>query len=152
MRERRWGRGEGLTVIAEPHTKVANGVIAPGGVTSSSAPKKSFTTLPPSPARMTSGARTIALRRLVYHESNSALPLTTFRLCLMTTEWRAVIMELVTPKPIPTRDTGVPSRKTPTKKPSVTTAHAIRIRRDGRECRMKKDVQTVKGRTIPRAT
>lgn len=146
---------EPFTVMIEPQMKVAKGLIAPStlGISPiSSAPKRRFHTPGPSPANKTIGASTPALRRLVYHESRRALPSTTVRLCLITTECMAVIAELATPNPIPTSDNGVPSRNTPTKNPSVTTEHEIRIRRDGRECRTMKEVQTVKGKTRPRAT
>ena len=98
------------------------------------------------------GARAIALSRFVYQESRSALPFTTFRLCLMTTECMAVIMDEVTPKKMPLGDTGVPSRNTPMKKPSVTIPHEASTLSDGREWRTTQEVTTVKGRTRPRAT
>jgi hypothetical protein len=101
---------------------------------------------------MRSGAKSAALRRFVYHDRESALPPTTFKLCLMTTEWVAVSAELATPKPTPIQERGVPSRKTPTKKPQVTRPQQRRMRREGREWRKMKEVQTVKGRTRPRAT
>lgn len=71
---------------------------------------------------------------------------------MMTTEWMAVITELITPKVTPMTETSVPSKKTPTKKPAVTEKHAKKTRRDGREWSTKKEVQTVKGRTMPLAT
>ena len=137
-------------MIAEPHMKVVNGDISPGAVTKS--PKTKSTTLGASPATMITGINAKELNKLVYQLRWRAEPLTTSRLFLMTTEWMAVIMEDATPKKIPTAETGVPSRKTPTKNPMVTTAHAARIRREGRACRRKKDVPTVNGRTMPRAT
>lgn len=71
---------------------------------------------------------------------------------MITTEWMAVIIELMTPKVTPIAETSVPSRKTPMKKPVVTKKHAKRTRRDGREWSTKREVQTVKGRTRPLAT
>ena len=118
----------------------------------SSVPNKSLTILGPSPARRDSGSRMKLLRRLVYQERRRALPSTTFKLCLMTTECKEVIMELATPKKMPTNDMGMASKKTPTKNPMVTTVQATRIRSDGRVWRTKKDIPTVKGRTRPRAT
>jgi hypothetical protein len=41
---------------------------------------------------------------------------------------------------------------TPMKKPIVTIRHEERMRREGRACRRRKEVKTVKGRTKPRAT
>ena len=142
----------GLTVIKDPQRNVLNGLIAPGLGRSSSTPNSNLTTSGPSPTRIRSGSSTTALNKLVYHDSASALPLTTLRLCLITTEWLAVIAELATPKNTPTREMGVPSRKTPMKNPRVTTPHAKRMRMDGRECRTMKEVKTVMGRTSPRAT
>lgn len=152
MSTRLWRLCETLTVIKEPHTKVLSGLIPAPTSGTFSIPKKSSITPGPSPAKTQMGRRTTALRRLVYQESKSALPSTTFRLCLITTECMAVMAELATPKLIPTSDRGVPSRKTPTKKPRVTMEHETRMRSDGRDCRIKKEVQTVKGRTSPRAT
>ena len=86
-----------------------------------------------SPATTTTGTRAMALYRLVYHDKWRALPLTTSRLRLITTEWMAVIIELRTPKVTPMGETSVPSKKTPTKKPMVTNKQAKRIRRDERE-------------------
>lgn len=60
--------------------------------------------------------------------------------------------ELETPKKMPLMEIGVPSRKTPTKKPIVTTEHARRIKRDGRVLRNMYEVVTVKGNRSPRAT
>jgi len=56
------------------------------------------------------------------------------------------------PKVIPRLETYVPSRKTPTKKPAVTIKHEKRMWRDGRVCKKKYEVVTVRGRTRPRAT
>jgi hypothetical protein len=71
---------------------------------------------------------------------------------LITTECVAVIAEEATPNIMPMAETEAPSRKTPTKKPRVTSAQERRMRREGRECRKIREVQTVKGRTSPRAT
>lgn len=138
--------------MIEPQMKVCNGLMLSGSTSSSVTPKRSLRTSGPSPARMRIGANTAALSRLVYHERARALPFTTFRLCLMTTEWIAVMAELATPKLTPTRESGVPSRKTPMKNPKVTRAQQRRMRREGRDWRTKKDTQTVNGSTRPRAT
>ena len=119
--------------MAEPHIKVVNGDISPGAVTKS--PKTRSTTLGASPATMITGINAKELNKLVYQLKWRAEPLTTSRLFLMTTEWMAVIMEDATPKKIPTAETGVPSRKTPMKKPKVTREHARRAGREGREGR-----------------
>jgi hypothetical protein len=137
--------------MREPTTKVRRGDMALGGVTSSSKSKSSFITLFPSPM-MIIGARTNMLRRLVYHERRIVLPLTTLRLCLMTTECVAVIVELATPNTTPLREIVVPSRKTPQKKPTVTMTQEKRMRKDGRVCRTTPETPTVNGRTSPRAT
>lgn len=93
-----------------------------------------------------------ALKRFVYHERLRALPFTTSKAFLITTECTAVIMELATPKEMPTIETDVPSRKTPMKKPKVTSEQARRTISEGREWRKTKEVITVNGRTMPRAT
>lgn len=129
---------------------VVNVLISPGAEIFG--PNSSAVTPGSSPARRRRGASTIALSRLVYQERCSALPCTTSRAFLITTECTAVIMELTTPNVTPMTETDVPSRKTPMKKPNVTIEHASRIRNEGRACRMTKDVPTVKGRTMPRAT
>jgi len=98
------------------------------------------------------GARTTALRRLVYQDSRRALPLTTFRLCFITTEWRAVITELATPNEMPVIETTVPSRNTPMKKPTVTTEQARIMNNEGLVWRKTYEVVTVKGSKSPRAT
>lgn len=132
--------------------KVFKGLMLPASVNSSSTLNMSLSTAGPSPAKRTRGASTIALKILVYHESARALPPTTSKLCFITTECKAVIAELLTPKKMPTVEIGVPSRNTPIKNPMVTTLHDKRIRKDGREWRNIKDVQTVNGRRRPRAT
>jgi len=139
-------------VIAEPQTKVATGPIPPPTFVASRPPNNKSSTPPPSPASKTIGASAPALSKFVYHDSKSALPSTTGRLCLMTTECVAVMAEEATPNMMPIEETEVPSRKTPTKKPRVTSPQERRIRREGRECRKMREVQTVKGRTSPRAT
>jgi len=117
-------------VIAEPHRKVFKGEIPvdKGPDSAKRAPIAGT-----SPERMTTGTRAMALYRLVYHDKWRALPFTTSKLRLITTEWIAVIIELRTPKVTPMSETSVPSKKTPTKKPMVTNKQAKRIRRDGRE-------------------
>ena len=72
--------------MMEPQTKVCKGLILPGSTSNSERPKRSLRTSGPSPAKMRRGASTTALSRLVYHDRARALPFTTFRLCLMTTE------------------------------------------------------------------
>ena len=135
-------------MIMEPQMNVEN-ALDPAGV---ELPNSNSTTPGPSPRRMRRGNRITALQRFVYHERCKALPLTTSRLFLMTTEWTAVTIELATPKKIPRSETGVPSRKTPIKNPNVTTEHARRTMEEGRECKNTYEVPTVKGNTIPRAT
>lgn len=78
------------------------------------------------------GNKTAALSTFIYHESANALPPTTFKLFLITTECTAVIAELATPNETPIRETGVPSRNTPIKNPRVTMPHAKKILRVGR--------------------
>lgn len=124
-------------MIIEPQTKVVKGLIPLSGRTSSSRPNKSLSIAGGSPTNMMTGIKTMALKRLLYHESARALPFTMLRLCLITTEWIAAMAELATPKKIPVEEMGVPSRKTPMKKPIVTSEQARRMRREGRECRMK---------------
>lgn len=138
--------------MREPQIKVCKGVMAPGSTSNSVTPKTSLRTSGPSPAKMRRGANTAALSRLVYHERARALPFTTLRLCLMTTECIAVMAELATPKHTPTTERGVPSKKTPMKNPKVTVAQQRRMRREGRDASIKNDTPTVKGRTRPRAT
>lgn len=53
---------------------------------------------------------------------------------------------------MPTEETVVPSRKTPTKNPSVTMLHAKRMRREGDDLNAISEVTTVNGKTSPRAT
>lgn len=134
--------------MAEPHMKVSKVLNpVPGGAES----KKSDIIAGDSPANTISGRRIMALYRLVYQDKCKALPLTTSKLRLITTEWQAVIIELKTPKVIPIVETSVPSRKTPMKNPQVTKKQARRILRDGRELSITKDVPTVNGRTMPLA-
>lgn len=144
-------RGERiLTVMMDPQTKVCNSESAPAVPLSCNDMRRVMAG--PSPARMMTGIMATALNKFVYQERCKALPLTTSRLFLITTEWIAVIAELATPNAIPSGMRGVASRKTPTKKPSVTTEQAKRIRRDGRACKKTKEVPTVKGSNNPRAT
>ena len=117
-----------------------------------SGPERSEVIAGTSPATIMTGIKTTALHRFVYHDKWRALPFTTSKLRLITTEWIAVIIELITPKVTPREETSVPSKKTPTKKPMVTNKQAQRIRRDGRKWRAKNEVKTVKGKTRPRAT
>ncbi len=140
-----------LTVRAVPQRKVLRALMVPGSLTNSSTPKNNFAMAGPSPAMMIIGASTTALKAFVYQERSNALPLTTVRLCLITTECNAVSAELVTPKRTPTEEIFVPSRNTPTKNPIVTTEHESRMRREGRVFRNTYEVQTVNGRTRPRA-
>jgi len=119
-----------IPVIAEPQMKVFRGEIpvdtGPGSV-------RRAVIAGTSPETMMTGTRTPALYRFVYHDKCRALPFTTSKLRLITTEWIAVITELRTPKVTPRNETSVPSKKTPTKKPMVTNRQAKRMRRDGRE-------------------
>lgn len=138
------------TVIIEPQMNVFIWLMLPS-VGTSSAPNKSATIFDPSPATMQSGKRMIAHKRFEYQESRRALPSRMVKLCLITTEWIAVMAELATPKNIPTGESGLPSRKTPTTNPRVTMPHAKRMRSDGRECRITNEITTVNGRTMPRA-
>ena len=138
--------------MSEPQRKVLRGDILPCVTTSSLTPKRSLITSLPSPAIMRRGAKSAALRRFVYQDRASALPPTISKLCLMTTECVAVSAELATPKPTPIQERGVPSRKTPTKKPQVTRPQQRRMRKEGRDWRKTKEVHTVNGRTRPLAT
>jgi hypothetical protein len=85
-----------------------------------------------SPAKIETGSITQAPMKLLYHDNSSALPPTALRLFLMTIECEAVIAELTTPKEIPVREIGVPSMKTPMKKPRVTMKEERRMRAEGR--------------------
>lgn len=127
--------GRVLTVMRDPQTNVCSSESSPGARTTSVDPEKRLTIAGTSPARTITGIKSTALKRFVYQERFMALPLTTSRLFLITTECTAVIAELDTPNAMPTRAIGVESRKMPTKKPSVTTEHAIRIRKEGRACK-----------------
>lgn len=83
-------------MINDPHINVANRPIPPSAEVSAASKKTSY--IPAlSPAMKQIGRRMIALNKLVYQESKRALPSTTLRLCLMTTECVAVIAELATP-------------------------------------------------------
>ena len=72
--------------MIEPHMKVWRGLMLFGSTSNSETPKRSLRTAGPSPAMMRRGASTAALNRLEYHDRARALPFTTLRLCLMTTE------------------------------------------------------------------
>jgi hypothetical protein len=120
----------GHTVIAEPQRKVFRGDIPVVGEPVS---EKRAVIAGASPATKITGIKAMALYKFVYHDKWRALPFTTSKLRLITTEWAAVIIELTTPNVTPMTETLAPSRKTPTKKPMVTNRQAKRIRRDGRE-------------------
>lgn len=121
-----------LTVIRDPQTNVCSSESSPGVGTISSDPKKRRMMAGTSPARTIRGMMSNELSKFVYQERCMALPLTTSRLFLITTECTAVIAELATPNAMPRSAIGVESRKIPTKKPRVTTEHEIRIRKEGR--------------------
>lgn len=118
----------------------------------SASPYTSVITPGTSPLMRTTTASTTELRRLVYQHRSSAESLRSLMAFLMTTAWKAVVALLMTPKRTPFAETLTPSRKTPTRKPRVTSAHARRIACEGRAERKKAEVRTVKGRTSPRAT
>lgn len=63
-----------------------------------------------------------------------------------------MIAELIIPNEMPTMEMGIASKKTPMKNPKVTIEQEERMRREGRACRRRYDVPTVRGRTRPRAT
>jgi len=138
--------------MADPNKNLRKAVISPAVFTELSAPLSNLIIAGPSPTSIDNGPSAMALNRFVYQDNANALPLTTLRLFLITTEWSAVMAELTIPDQIPTGDRGVPSRNIPTKNPTVTIAQATRMRGDGRACSSKKDVATVKGRIRPRAT
>lgn len=146
------GKQNAHTVTADPHINVVKALISPGFNVNSSTPNSSIKIPFVSPAMTIRGINTIALSRFVYHDRANADPFTTPKLCLMTTECVAVIAEEVTPKKMPIGDTSVPSRNTPMKKPRVTNAQERRMRREGRVCKTRPEVATVKGNTKPRAT
>jgi hypothetical protein len=135
-------------VIKEPHINVVNGEPEP------CCPPKRSKTPGPSPTRKTIGKSMTALPRFVYHPNKSALPPIpgTLRERLITTEWTEVSNELMTPHQTPLIEIGVPSSKTPMKKPKVTTVHEDRIDKEGFELRKTSEVSTVKGRSKPLAT
>jgi hypothetical protein len=82
-------------VINGPYINVENVLSFSSTATTSAAPKSRAEILVPSPAIKHKGRSKIALKRLVYQESRRAPLSTTARLCLITTEWIAVIAELV---------------------------------------------------------
>jgi hypothetical protein len=81
---------------------------------------------------MMNGNSTTELSKLEYQLMDSALPSTTWRPRFITAACRAVIKELEMPKRTPRPETCTLSRKTPVKKPEVTTEHDMRMRRLGR--------------------
>jgi len=126
-----------MPVKAVPQRNFLSVLIDPGSLTNSSTPKNNFKTSGPSPARMTTGTIKIEHIAFWYQERSSALPLTIFKLRLMTTECKAVMTELATPKQTPRGETCVPSKKTPTKNPTDTMAQDSNMRRDGLACKTK---------------
>ena len=120
------------TVITEPQTNVCSSESSSEGGAISSDPKMRRMMAGTSPARTIRGIMATALNKFVYQERCMALPWTTSRLFLITTECTAVIAELETPNAMPSNAIGIASRKMPTKNPRVTIEHAIRIRREGR--------------------
>lgn len=120
-------------VINDPHIKVCKGVSSPSAGMTVAGVNSNSVTDGSSPIITIIGANTTMLSRFVYHERCNALPLTTSKLFLMTTECKAVIAELATPKETPIREMGVLSRNTPTKNPMVTIEQETKIRREGRE-------------------
>jgi electron transfer flavoprotein alpha subunit len=123
--------------------------------------KRSSITSGPSPTTRIKGASTTALRRLLYHARSTAELPTTGRQDLMTTARRAVVKLERTPKNTPMSEGGMAavvepfearSRRTPTKKPAVTSAQAMRTLSEGRAWMRAAEVATVMGRTRPRAT
>jgi hypothetical protein len=103
---------------------------------------------------MTIGNNIIALPRFAYHPNKRALPPIpgTARERLITTEWTEVSNELRIPHQTPLTEIGVPSSKTPMKKPKVTMVHEKRIEEEGFELSKTSEVSTVKGRSKPLAT
>lgn len=81
------------------------------------------------------GTSMIALKKFVYQLRWSALPLTTSKLFLITTECIAVMQDDPIPKKTPRSEIGMASRKTPMKNPKVTTVQEKRMRVEGRVCR-----------------
>ncbi len=79
-------RIKSLTVIREPQQNVHRGERAPFFERVDSGEKRRLRTPGASPARTTIGRSATALRKLVYQLSKRALPPTTLRDCLMTTE------------------------------------------------------------------
>jgi hypothetical protein len=75
-----------LTVIIEPQMKVIKGLMTFSGCESSSRLKRSLNMAGVSPTSTMTGINTIALKRLLYHDKERALPFTMLRLFLITTE------------------------------------------------------------------
>lgn len=119
----------------------------------------------PSPTSHMTGMRTIEERTFEYQASSIGSPLTSVKERFMTIAWDAVVNEERRPNAIPSievvedldpsavAESGEPSRRTPTKKPAVTTAHASRTRMEGRDAFKKtRERITVRGRIKPLAT
>jgi hypothetical protein len=85
---------------------------------------------------MMNGKSNKALSKLEYQLMDNALPSTTWNPRFITAACKAVIIELEMPKRTPRRETCTLSRKTPIKKPEVTTEHDTRVRKLGRVCSM----------------
>lgn len=111
------------TVIRDPHINV---------VRVSELPEKSSTTPGTSPASTTTPERMTEDKRLVYQHKSRAESPSSLIAFLITTACRAVVALLTTPKNTPFIETLTPSKKTPTKKPRVTIAHAKNMETDGR--------------------
>jgi hypothetical protein len=86
----------------------------------------------PSPRIIINGKRNKALSKLEYQLMDNALPSTTWNPRFITAACRAVIKELEMPKRTPRLETCTSSRKTPIKKPEVTTEHDMRMQKLGR--------------------
>jgi hypothetical protein len=120
----------------------------------------------PSPTSHIIGMRAMEERTLEYQASSMALPLTSVKECFITMAWDAVVNEEISPNAIPSievveegldpsvvAESGERSRKTPTKKPTETTAHARSTRMEGRDAlRKTRERRTVRGRMRPLAT
>lgn len=98
----------------------------------SARPERRSKTAGPSPRMMMNGMSNTELSRLEYQLMDSALPSTTSKPRFMTAACRALSKELDAPKKMPRLETWVPSRKTPVKKPEVTTEHDNKMRKLGR--------------------
>lgn len=107
-----------LTVTTEPMTNVQN---------PSACPERRSSTAGPSPRTMINGTSNTELSRLEYQLMDRALPSTTSKPRFITAACSALSKELEAPKKMPRPETWVPSRKTPVKKPEVTTEHDNRM-------------------------